>query len=323
MIFTAAYKVGGTVSSRLASCKLLDQFGANFQNQPDHIRRLMIARPGRRFVQNDYEGAESVATALLCGEGNYRELVRLKIKTHNFLCVKLFPELFADLATADEIAAFLPASFKAHPNYKLIIKRCKELKQQYDLAKRTVHGSSYGMGWKTFQETVLKGTEGKLVLSPAECKRLLYTFFELFPEIRHFQLNAEACVRDFLPIANLFGHDIVFVKRFTAAQARTGISWAPQSTVGVCMILAACQLQDYIEKEGRDWDILTITHDSGLADAPESEAVEASLKLAECMDVEFTSPVDGWKFRIGVERQVGANWGKYDETENPEGVKVQ
>lgn len=323
MILTAAYKVGGTVSSRLASCKLLDDFGANLQNQPDHIRRLLIARPGRSLVQNDYEGAESVATALLCTEGNYRELVRLKVKTHNFLCVKLFPEKFADFVDTQTIADFLPGTFKGHPSYKDIVKRCKESKQEYDLAKRTVHGSSYGMGWKTFQETVLKGTEGQLVLSPAECKRLLSAFFELFPEIRMFQIHAEQAIKDFRPIANLFGHDIVFIKRFTAALGRTGISWGPQSTVGVCMILAACKLQDYITSAGRDWNILTITHDSGLLEVPEDEAVEASLKLAECMKVEFTSPIDGWKFSIGVERQIGTNWGKYDETENPEGVKVQ
>ena len=95
MLFCPSYKVAGTVSGRLASAKLLDTFAANAQNQPDHIRRLFTARPGRCLVQNDYEGAEAVAVALLCEEGNFRELVRQGVKHHNYMCPKLFPSAFS------------------------------------------------------------------------------------------------------------------------------------------------------------------------------------------------------------------------------------
>lgn len=301
----------------------MSYWGSNFQNQPDHIRRLFIARPGRSLVQNDYEGAEAVAVALLCGEGNFRELVKQKVKHHNYMCPKLFPDTFKDLITPEEIQALRPLTIKPRPNYKDIIKRCKESKVEYDITKKTIHGYDYGMGWRTLTETVLKGTEGRIVLSPAQAKSFLGGVSAEFPEVRLFQLRAETAAKEFTPIANLFGHEIVFCKRYTSSVGRTAISWGPQSTVGICMILAACKLQDYIEAEHRDWNILTITHDSGLVDCPEDEAVECSLKLAECMDIEFTSPIDGWKYRIGIERQKGKNWGKYHERDNPLGVKVQ
>ncbi len=322
-LFVSQYKAAGTKSCRLAAAKLLDEFGANGQNQPDHIRRLFIPRPGYKMVQCDLEGAEAVAVALLCGEGNFRELVRLKIKTHNFVCIKLFPDKFSSFfSSPDEVEALTPTLLHGHVRFKDIIKLCKALKEEYDLAKRVVHGSNYGMGWKTFQETVLKETGGKTVLSAAECKRLLESFFRLFPEIRIFQLLAEAAVHDHRPIANLYGHEITFVSRFTTSLARTGISWAPQSTVGICAILAALELQRQIEANHPHWNLLTITHDSNLAECPEDEAPALATTMSAAMTCEFTSPIDGWKCKIGVEKQVGRNWGKWHETENPDGLKV-
>ncbi len=322
MLFTAAYKVGGTKSHRLSSLKLLGEFAGNVQNVPDNLRRLFKPKPGYLFVQADLEGAESVATSLLCGEGNYRELVRQKVKTHNYLCTKIFPSCFEEFFTAEVSLPLKPAEFKAHVNYKSIVKHCKSLQTEYALAKMTVHGVSYGMGWSTFQEAVLKGTQGRLVLTAAECKRLLNTFFEFFPEIRIFQINTEKLVKDFITINNLFGHSITFISRFTSALARTGISWAPQSTVGVCTILAACNFQDWIEANNKTWDILNIVHDSILVQCPEDESIECADRLSHFMSMKFVSPVDGWECSIGVERQLGLNWGKYDEKENPEGVKV-
>lgn len=325
--FNAAFKVAGTGSFRLASCQFLkskdtDGFGGNLQNIPDEQRRVFIPRDGCAFVQDDLEGAEAVVVALLCMEGNFRELIRLSIKPHNFLCVKLFPEQFADLITATAIATLIPAVLKSHPGYKDIVNLCKKLKREYDLAKRTVHGSNYSMGWRTFQETVLKGTRGSVVLSAAQAKAFLATYFELFPEVKFFQAGIEESVKNGVTIRNLFGHPVTFVARFTTALARTGISWIPQSTVGQCSNIAALKLQDYIVENKKSWNILNIVHDSILAECPIHESILCANIMRDCMLFEFTSPIDNWKCQIKVERQIGMNWGKYDEKENPEGLKV-
>lgn len=325
--FNAAFKVAGTGSFRLAStqwlkAKALDGYGGNLQNIPDEQRRTFIPRPGYKFIQDDLEGAEAVVVALLCPEGNFRDLIRLKIKPHNFLCIRLFPEKFAEHITPQEIDTLTPKFLAAHPNYKAIIKLCKALKTEYDLAKRTVHGSNYSMGWKTFQETVLKGTRGSVVLTAAQAKRLLSTYFELFPEVKFFQTGLEEAVRQGITIRNLFGHPVTFIARFTTALARTGISWIPQSTVGQCSNIAALKLQTYITQTNKFWNILNIVHDSILAESPILEAEHCAQVTADCMTFEFTSPLDGWTCKIGVEKSVGDNWGKFDEVENPGGMKV-
>jgi len=325
--FNAAFKVAGTVSCRLASCQFLqaknkDGYGGNLQNIPDDQRRVFIPRPGYKFIQCDLEGAEAVAVALLCGEGNFRELVRLKIKPHNFLCIKLFPEKFSAFLEPMEIHILLPSYLKSHKNYKDIVKHCKLLTTEYDLAKRTVHGANYSMGWKTFQETVLKGTRGAVVLTAKQAKTFLATYFELFPEVKTFQATIETYVKDGVTIRNLFGQPVSFIARFTTALARTGISWIPQSTVGQCSNIAAVKLQDYIVSNNLSWNILNIVHDSILLEAPSHQADQAAAVTADCLSFEFTSPIDGWKCRIGVEKQLGDNWGKWNETENPNGLKV-
>ncbi len=322
MIFAAGYKVAGTRSGRLASQKLLGEYSNNIQNIPDHMRRLFIPRPGFRFVQNDLEGAEAVAVALYVAEGNFRELVRRKIKIHNFVCVKIFPNLFEKFFTRAEIDALTPQSFHSSPHYKSVINHCKALKIEYALAKRTVHGSNYSMGWKTFQENILRETSGRVVLTAAECKRLLNSYFDLFPEVKIFQATFDKHAQEFTAFENLFGWKVKCIQRYTTAVGRTCISWGPQSTVGVATVIAAQKFQDYIESNGVRWNALNIVHDSILAEGPASESAQLADVLARAMTFTFTSPIDNWTCTIGVEKSVGDNWGKWDAEENPMGMKV-
>ncbi len=328
-IFTSSYRPTGTKSFRLASSQWMKPkgsekgYGSNGQNRSDDERRAFRPPPGYRFIQNDLEGAEAVAVALLCREGPFRDLIRLKIKPHNFMCVQLFPEKFADYIDVPNVQSLTPRSFHALPRYKDIVKICKALKREYDLAKRTVHGANYSMGWKTFRDTVLKETQGRVLLTAAEAKRMLAMYFTLFPEVQEYQAVIEESMRLGLPVRNLFGHQVRLVQRFTTDLVRLAISWGPQSTVGQCTNLASVTILRLIRERRLKWHLHNVTHDSILLSAPAAEAVDASHELARAMTFEFESPIDGWKATIGVERQIGDNWGKYEETENPTGLKVQ
>jgi len=325
--FNAAFKVSGTKSFRLSSTQLLKTteqkgYGSNQQNIADEARRCFIPRDGYTFIQCDLEGAEAVAVALLVREGAFRQLIRYKIKPHNFVCLHLFPEKFVELLSQEFIAKMSPQDLALHDNYKRIVALCKKLKREYDLAKRTVHGSNYSMGWRTLRDTVLKWTKGAVVLSAAEAKRLLDTYFKLFPEVREYQMQMEQRVMEHKPVENLFGHRAQFIGRFSGSLARTVISWPPQSTVGQCTNIAAGRYQDYVETHNKRWNLLPPVHDSILTEVPDEEVSEGIVVLRDAMSFSFKSPIDGWECSIGVEVQVGKNWGKYDEDENPNGMKV-
>lgn len=325
--FNPGFKVTGTKTFRLSSTKLLGTkdspgYGGNAQNVPDESRRVFVPRPGCKFVQVDLEGAEAVAVALLVREGNFRDLVRNKIKPHNFVAIHAFPTNFAELLAGQVLDELSPKRLAAHANFKQLMALAKSLKTEYDLAKKTVHGANYGEGWKTFRETVLKGTCGQVVLSAAEAKRLLETYFRLFPEIKERQEQTDETIRAHKPVYNLFGHAATFIGRHTSDMVRTAVSWAPQSTIGQCTNRAAVRLQQYIEDNGCDWNVLFPVHDSLLCEAPADEIYALAKKLAEFMTYTFTSPIDQWQATIGVEVQIGSNWGKYDESDNPLGLKV-
>lgn len=286
---------------------------------------MFVPAPGYSFVQADLEGAEAVAVAMLCTDGNFRECVRRRVKIHNFVCIKIFGSLFAEYLNETEVEALTPVTLAEHPLYKKIVKLCKALKTEYDLAKRTVHGSNYSMGWRTFQINVLKETKGRVNLTAAQCKHLLNSYFELFPEVREYQVLTEERVKQLEQVFNLFGHPARFVQRFTSSLTRLAISWGPQSTIGVATVLAALEHQSYIERNACNWHLHNIVHDSCLQSAPTDEIVDASNILAKHMSIELVSPIDGWKFTIGVEKQIGRNWGKFSDDKddlNLEGLKV-
>jgi hypothetical protein len=326
--FHASFKVAGTKSFRLASAKLLpakseDGYGNNAQNVPDQARRAFIPRsPSFTFIQADLEGAEAIAVALLLREGQFRDLVRLRIKPHNFLLCHAFTDKVADLLQGVAVETLTPRALHEHANFKPIMARCKKLPVEYGLSKKTIHGYNYGEGWKTFRDSVLKETQGAVVLTAARAKGLLDLVDRLFPEIKERQRDIEEKVKNHEAISNLFGHRAQFIGRFTGNLARTAISWSPQSTIGQCTNIAACRLQDYIEEHKKKWNILVIVHDSILIECPQEEVSEAATALKQAMTFTFTSPVDGWKATIGVEVQVGLNWGKFDEEDNPKGLKV-
>jgi len=327
--FHGALKVAGTISFRLAGTKFLtcdieDGYGGNLQNVPDEARRVFIPRnKSRSFVQCDLEGAEAVAVALLVSDGQFRDLVRFGIKPHCFLCIHLFPLQFMEFfGEAFDFNTLTPRALHEHPNGKAAIKKSKKLQIEYDLSKRTVHGFNYGMGWRTHQESVLKGTLGAVVLSPAEAMRQLQTPARLFPEIKRMQQEVEEKVKKHEPVFNLFGERAQFIGRYTAALTRKVISWRPQSTVGQCTNKAFILMQDFIEANNKDWDLLDPVHDSILGECPDEEVPEFISVMRRAMTFKFVSPVDGWEATIGVEAQVGKNWGKWREDENPEGLKV-
>jgi len=327
--FHTQLKVSGTKTFRLAACKLLsakdeDGYGGNSQNQPDEARRAYVPRhENYSFIQDDLEGAEAVAVAILVRDGAFRDLVRLAIKPHCFIEPHLFSPLFVEqLGSAFDYSLLTPKFLHAHEKRDEIIVRTKALKVEYDLSKRTVHGYNYGMSWDTHRKTVLKGTQGRVVLSAAEAQRQLAVPAHLFPEIREMQMEVEQIIRAHGVLTNLFGESVRFIGRYTPNLARTGISWRFQSTVGQCSNIAMTRIQQHIERYRLKWHLLNQIHDAVLVEAPDNEALDAAHVMKEAMRFNFVSPVDGWEATIGVETQIGKNWGKYDKNDNPLGMKV-
>jgi hypothetical protein len=321
--FVTTFKVAGTKSYRLAASKFMDDFGGNAQNPAECVLRLLRARAGHSFVQPDQSGAEALIVAMLAPPGNYRRLFEYKVKPHTFLALHLFydtqPQWFHDIEPAREYVSNTdPAIFTKLPGWKTLNSRIQHTYIPYYVGKRTAHARSYKMGWRTFQTSVLKDSEGRVALSAADAKRFLEMFDMLFPEIIQWQNEVIFTARRDRELVNLFGYPRRFEQIFHAGYEREIVSWIPQSTVG-CLTTEAILALD--AEMPPTWNILNNKHDSLLLEVPDAD-VDAAARMSsdKIKSFELTGR-DGIMFRMKSSVQVGKNWAKHDEKNNPAGMK--
>jgi hypothetical protein len=319
------WKTGLTETFRNASSKIIGGYGSNLQNPSKLLCRLYKPdRPDLIFLQPDLAGAESVAVALLVGPGNYRDLIKYRIKAHVFVALHLFKdnwakELGSDVYTIALVKIKDINKFESWPGIRDKIKKHEE---RYFIGKKTGHSANYSIGVGKFRDSVLEETENRLVLSTKEAKRFLDTYYAIFPEIKLWHYRTQKQIKETRLLHNFFGYPKTFHGPIDDRLFRKAYAWIPQSTIGCITNKGLVKLQQYIERENKnEWDILNNKHDSLLMQCPESEEEEAKQVLREVLTTELISQLDGEKLTIGVEISKGRNWGKYDEEDNPEGMK--
>lgn len=337
---TSHWIVSGTDSFRLASRKILSSlrdtpyinFGGNRANIEKSMRRLWKADHGYKLLQRDQSGAEALIVAYLCIDGNYRALFRNGIKPHTFLALHVFKEQFKKYY--DPVKIDLACNTKIDDLKKLDF--WKELdklirssdnwhhnERYYFIAKKIVHASSYGMGATKYRMSVLEESGGSIVLSKLDAEFHLMMFFKLFPEIHGWHAKVYEQVKKEKKLRNLFGFPFDFTGYIDDNNIRKAYAFVPQSTVGSITNIAITELQEHIEDNKKDWHILNNDHDSMVVEAPdrEQDIKECSLLMKQFIEKEFTSPVDGCKFRMRSGLSIGYNWGPFDEKKNPLGLK--
>ena len=318
-------KISGTKSFRLAASQLFE-FGINAQNSDKDILDMFAAPDGWCIVQVDQAGAEALVVAYLAGHGKYRDLFLHGVKPHVYVALHLFLDKFRADHPRERYWLRPPQELKTLPEWKELVKVVSGSPFEYDIGKRTGHASNYEMGPHTFQESVLKESEGTLVLDFSQARFFLDTYKELFPEVVAWQAEVKARVRADRLLRNLFGFPRRFEQILTDGYLRDAISWVPQSTVGCITHKAYRLLYDHIRREHLPWKIINNKHDSFAALVPVDHAREAS----DVMTRLINQPLVGWdgaNFTMRSEVQVGFNMGKAKLNKktgvwtNPRGLK--
>ena len=65
------------------------------QNFPKDLRKLFIPDEGKVFIQVDQSGAEALVVSYLCTEGNFRSLFLHGIKSHVYVALRLFADVWS------------------------------------------------------------------------------------------------------------------------------------------------------------------------------------------------------------------------------------
>lgn len=327
---TCQYVLTGAETFRLSSRALMRNksigfkgWGGNMQNKSDKIRRLYKCDKDKQLIQVDQAGAEALVVAYLCKHGKFRDLFLNKIKSHTFVALHLFADYWRDNGISEVMEIKdLPIPFLgALPRMKAISNIIKNDKNPfYFIGKKTCHSANYMMQGNTFAKDVLKESGGKVRLSQQQAERFLNMYHSLFPEIRAWQVWTEQTLSKSHLLRNLQGFPREFTGAWTDSLIREAVAFVPQSTVGTITNIAVTRMQEYIENNNLDWDILGNCHDSYLLQAPVAEVNTCARKGKEFMEQNLMSP-RGEAFKMKSEVGVGSNWSKWDELENPQGVK--
>jgi hypothetical protein len=324
---TGAWKVGLANSFRNRSSKLLGIWGRNCQNLSQEEKRLVIPDQGYKFVKADQAGAEALIVAWLCRDGNLRQLFLNKIKLHTYVTAKIFRNYWKEEGHhhIDTILSLPVREIKQFHAWAGLEKAIKASPIRYFIGKKTGLSANYRMRGPTFQQDILRESEGKVVISRKEADAFLDGYHSLFPEIREWHANSiDYKLKHKLAFRNLFGHPCYYYGPITEKAMRDMTAWIPQSTVGTITNIAFYGLQQYIETTMRAsiWHILNNEHDSILTQVPDNTAdVEEMANTLRTMLEQDLKNEQGEEFKMKVEVCAGYNWDDYDEKVNPEGMK--
>lgn len=319
------YKPTGTKTYRLSSVmvKVMGKhqtYGENMQNKDKAIRHLFIPDPGKSLIQIDQKGAEAFVVAYLTRPGRFRRLFLNGIKSHSYVALHVFKDKWkAEGINAEAMCKLEPEDLIKHPDWSKFSKLIKSPKYalEYFLGKKTCHAANYDMKAPTFVASILAETNGLVVLSVREGRRLLETYHSLFPEISGWHQNTQLALKKYNKVLkNLFGYPRRFFGPDSPTLHRDAYAFVPQSTVGVITIMAHTEIQQRIDSGDPTLeyvDVLQNGHDSVLLQAPQEKAAEVAVSCRKHLEKDLVSP-RGEKFTMATEVGIGPNWKELDES---------
>jgi len=173
------YNLVGSNTGRITCYESPTGSGYNLQTIPNYTnekeapggvlgdRDLFLADDDHWFFQCDLAGADGwtvAAYSAMFGDPNMLEDYKAGLKPANILAL-ILRGICTERTSREE--------FKDHHKKKTI----KKDDWDYFACKRVQHGASYLEGGLTISRNILKDSEGKLYMSPAECDKLKNAFF--------------------------------------------------------------------------------------------------------------------------------------------------
>jgi hypothetical protein len=331
---SCTWSISGTKTFRLASRKVMGTYGGNLANIEKSMREIYVPDENCGLVQTDQAGAEALIVAYLCEAGAFRQLFIHGVKPHVFVGLHIFKDVWSKKMkefpgfNVDDMIKTPIQALKSNPYWRdldLIIKDSDNWsldQRYYYLAKQTCHSANYGITAPTFRMNILEKSGGKINISKEDSERFLLTYHSLFPEIQDWHRRLRRQVEQTRMLFNLFGEPYTISSYvFLETHWKELFSWIPQSTVGQITNVAFASMQSFIEEQKLLWDNLINGHDSIVSQAPLDELTDCGKKQKEFIEQSFESPVDGVRFSMRSETQIGLNWRPFKDKINPGGLK--
>lgn len=180
------YNIVGSNTGRITCYESPTGSGYNLQTIPNYTseleapgqvlgdRDLFIADSNHWFFQCDLKGADGwtvAAYSAMLGDRTMLDDYLFGLKPANIICLMLRGS---------------PVDFRDRAALKAASKTVEKDAWDYFACKRVQHGASYLEGALTISRNILKDSEGKAVMSTAECKKLSDLFFQRYWGVRKY-----------------------------------------------------------------------------------------------------------------------------------------
>lgn len=223
----------GTTNDRLSSSKTIFDTGANMQNQPGEIKRLMLADDGYGICNVDLGQAENRVVAFIANEPRMMEAFSQGIDIH-----KRTAALILGIPETE------------------VTKRDRN-----EIGKPANHGLNYGLGYKKF--ALMHQME------ESHARFIVEQYHMSYPAIRQWHAIIQAELSRDRTLTNLYGRKRTFVDRWSDELFKSAYDYIPQSTVGTKMnkegvVFIYQNSSTYF----RGWQLLNQVHDSVVIQFP-------------------------------------------------------
>ena len=292
------YNVCGTETGRWSSSES-PLGGRNIMNIPEDCRDIFVADEGKILLAWDKSAAEARVVAerawLETGDKTYKMLVDSGVKVHIWFGLRLIERGVFKITKEQFLAA--SATGQTDPNY-----------MYYILAKKSVHGYSYGMGPRIFQELVAKETDGEVSISFSMSNAIRDTFCSELSPIPKWWEVVKSVLTKGMRMTNAFGRSRIFFGRWDESLWKKAYAFEPQSTVADDTALSMQRVWKAIPEA----EILQQNYDSILVQVPTADVEAIAKRIAPLVQQPII--LNGFfksqsiAFTIPVVFKVGHNW---------------
>lgn len=266
--FRCTYNIAGTETGRLSSSATGRGVGCNGQNIPPSVRRLFLPDEGKVLINADLSQAEARVVAYLAEDRALIEVFDQGGDIHKKNAAKMFNK--PEAAITEE--------------------------ERY-LAKRSVHGLNYGMGYVTFAQ--------QCGIPQTTAKKVYNVYFTTFPRIKVWHMRVEGELKKSRTLTTPLGRQRMFFGRFGKELVKEGLAFVPQSVVADIVNQGIIALSEKW-KGNRDTELLLQVHDSVVVQTTPGRVDEVCREIHEALTVPVV--IQGRTLTIPVDFKVGENW---------------
>ena len=203
-----SYNPVGTKQGRTSSSKTIFGRGANMQNQPEPMKRMMQADPGMFFTNIDASQAENRVVAYVANEEAMIQAFENGIDIHNQTAALIYSKDIEDV-----------------------------LKDERKMGKKANHSLDYDEGPGEFSLIhQIPFTEAKFIVN---------RFHTVYPGIREWHASIRYQLSHNMQLKNCFGRVYKFMDRIGQDLYKQAYSFIPQSTVADMVNVRGTQFTHY------------------------------------------------------------------------------